>query len=96
MTRVELPDAELWEGELRAIGGVVLVRTGGAVHAYRDRCAHLGQPLSTGTLVDGVLTCAAHHWTYDACTGCGINPPGARLVRYPVVIADGVITVEVP
>jgi toluene monooxygenase system ferredoxin subunit len=91
--------AELWIGDLVAaeVAGtrLVLVRLADGVHAYADRCAHLGQPLSAGTLEDGVLTCAAHHWQYDAATGRGINPAHACLARYPVTIEDGVVYVEV-
>jgi toluene monooxygenase system ferredoxin subunit len=90
--------AELWDGDLVAarIAGtrVVVVRLGDTVHAYEDRCAHLGVALSDGTLEAGVLTCAAHHWQYDATTGCGINPASACLVRFPVRIEHGVVYVE--
>lgn len=91
--------AELWSGDLvpARIAGprVVVVRLGDDVHAYEDRCAHLGVALSEGTLESGVLTCSAHHWQYDAATGRGINPASACLVRFPVTIEHGVVYVEV-
>jgi toluene monooxygenase system ferredoxin subunit len=74
---------------------LVMVRLGDDVHAYADRCAHLGFALSEGLLEGKILTCAAHHWQYDASTGCGVNPPTARLVRYPVRIEQGQIYVEI-
>ena len=90
--------ADLWSGEMLACeaGGtkVVLIRLGDAVHAYEDRCAHLAFPLSQSLLKDGVLTCAAHHWQYDARTGCGINPASARLKRVRVAVEDGAVYVE--
>jgi toluene monooxygenase system ferredoxin subunit len=90
--------AELWAGDLVAarIAGtrVLVVRLGDEVHAYEDRCAHLGVALSEGTLDGRVLTCSAHHWQYDVATGCGINPAAARLVRFPVTIEHGVVYVE--
>ena len=65
--------ADLWIGDLVAarVAGtrLLVVRLGDDVHAYLDRCAHLGVALSEGTLEGGVLTCAAHHWQYDAATG---------------------------
>lgn len=89
---------DLWAGELLACeaGGrrLVLVRIDDTVHAYEDRCAHLAYPLSAGELRGAVLTCAAHHWQYDVRTGCGINPPSARLSRVPVTVRDGEILVE--
>ena len=91
--------AELWDGDFmtaRVAGTrVLVVRLGDAVHAYEDRCAHLGIALSEGKLEGGILTCSAHHWQYDAATGCGINPASACLVRFPVRIERGVIYLEV-
>jgi len=93
------PLAALWDGDMIAaeVGGVklVVVRLGDAVHAYADRCAHLGVALSEGVLDGGILTCAAHHWQYDAATGQGVNPRTACLARYPVSIESGVIYVEI-
>ena len=90
---------ELWEGELRSVlvGGrrVVLVRKGDDVAAFEDRCAHLGVPVSGGRLTGGVITCGAHHWQYDAATGCGVNPKSAALKRLPARVRDGQIEVEV-
>ena len=45
---------------------------------------HLANALSEGVLADGVLTCAAHEWEFDARTGRGVNPASACLHRYPV------------
>lgn len=93
------PLAELWAGDLVAarVAGtpVLVVRLGDEVHAYQDRCAHLGVALSGGTLDGCVLTCSAHHWQYDVSTGRGVNPASACLVRYPIRIEHGVIYVEV-
>lgn len=90
--------AGVWDGDLLAVeaGGVKLViaRVGDAVHAFRDRCAHLGVALSQGALQGTILTCHAHHWQYDVATGQGVNPRAACLHRYPVRITDGVIYVE--
>jgi toluene monooxygenase system ferredoxin subunit len=90
--------SELWDGDVIAacVDGVklVVVKIDGAVHAYADRCAHLGVELSRGTLAGCVLTCSAHHWEYDATTGEGINPAHARLTRYETRIEDGVIYVK--
>jgi toluene monooxygenase system ferredoxin subunit len=94
-----IADADLWEGEMRGlvIDGckVLLLRTGGEVRAYHDRCAHLGVALSEGTLADHVLTCRAHHYTYDARTGAGINPRNTQLRTFAVVVRDGAIYIDV-
>jgi toluene monooxygenase system ferredoxin subunit len=51
--------------------------------------------LSLGKLTGGRLVCRAHEWTYDACTGEGINPAGGALRRYDVRREAGKIWVDV-
>lgn len=88
-----IPMEDLWIGEMKGIAvdgrRVLLVRLEEGVFAYEDRCAHLGVPLSEGTLADGVLTCRAHHYQYDVRTGAGINPKSVRLVSVPFSVRDG-------
>ena len=62
---------------------------------YEDKCAHLGVPLSFGTLQKGVITCCAHHWQYDARTGKGINPLATQLRIYPHCIRDNALWADV-
>jgi toluene monooxygenase system ferredoxin subunit len=94
-----LEDDELWSGEMRALvvqgRRVLLVRAGETVCAYADRCAHLGVPLSQGKLEAGVITCGAHHYQYDARTGCGVNPTSVHLQAFPVRVENGNIEVDV-
>ncbi|HEU0199338.1 MAG TPA: Rieske 2Fe-2S domain-containing protein [Burkholderiaceae bacterium] len=96
--RPVLQEDALWDGEMMPVNvdgvAVLLVRIDGAVHAYRDACAHKGMPLSRGSLARGVLTCSVHHWQYDAATGGGINPANARLCRLPVRVRNDLIEVD--
>lgn len=89
---------DLWIGEMRGYvvqgSKVLLVRTDDAVHAYEDRCAHLGVMLSKGSLEGRVLTCSAHGWQYDVCTGGGVNPASARLKPFPVKVEGGDLFVD--
>ena len=84
---------DLWIGEMKGVSvngrRVLLVRLEDGLFAYEDRCAHLGVPLSEGTLAEGVLTCRAHHYQYDARTGAGINPRTVKLVSIPLSVRDG-------
>ena len=88
---------DLWDGEMRGyvVAGtrVLLVRLDGAVCAYEDRCAHLGVPLSEGTLHEGVITCRAHQYEYDARTGAGINPRNVCLKRIVCDVQGGEVFV---
>lgn len=97
--RAVLPERDLWMGEMTGIRvagvGVLLANVEGCVYAYHDRCAHQGVPLSEGRLDGRVLTCTKHDWTFDATTGCGVNPEGFRLRAFPVRLSDGQIEVDV-
>jgi len=90
---------ELWSGEkLGRVAhgrGILLVNLEGSVRAYEDRCAHKGVPLSEGRLEGRVLTCSAHAWEYDACTGEGLNPRSAALRRLSVKVEGEDILVDV-
>ena len=89
---------DLWDGEMRslAIRGkkLLLVKLDGQVYAYEDRCAHLGLSLGDGRLENGVITCKAHEYQYDARTGLGINPKVARIRSYPVALDGDFIAVD--
>jgi len=89
----------LWSGEMIGVDvrgiRVLLVNVEGVVRAYHDRCAHLGVPLSEGSLEGAVLTCRAHCWQYDVGTGAGVNPRTATLTALPVVVRDGAIFVDI-
>jgi len=97
--RAALRAEDLWIGEMTGVKldgrPVLLVNVEGTVCAYEDRCLHRAQPLSQGKLAGNRLVCAAHEWTYDAATGCGINPDGVALRRYPVRVIAGQIEVDV-
>ena len=90
---------DIREGEMRAVNlgavNVLLCNLDGTLVAYEDRCPHLANPISEGVLADGVLTCAAHEWEFDARTGREVNPVSACLRRYPVRLDGERILVHV-
>jgi nitrite reductase/ring-hydroxylating ferredoxin subunit len=89
---------ELWDGEMEPyhVDGkdLLLVKLDGEYFVYDDACPHQGTPLTEGELTGATLTCRAHEWVFDARTGAGINPAGARLRRHEIRIADGCIWVR--
>jgi phenylpropionate dioxygenase-like ring-hydroxylating dioxygenase large terminal subunit len=48
--------------------------SGGAVHAWEDRCPHRGTRFSAGRVVDDQLVCAYHAWRFDAGGRCTLIP----------------------
>ena len=90
--------AELWAGEMRSIHvaerRVLLINLHGSVHAYVDRCPHLGVALSGGSLVDGIVTCPGHGYQFSAATGGGVNPRNCALTALPVQVEAGSILLD--
>lgn len=89
---------DLWSGEILGlvVAGrkVLLVNLDGTIYAYEDKCAHLGVALSTGHLRGALLTCRAHQWEYDLCTGRGRNPATTCLRAFAVKVEHGAILVD--
>ncbi len=73
------------------IGGrtYALFRVDGRVLAIDGQCPHEGGPLAEGTLAKGVVTCPWHGWTFDACTGCSLEPAGNDVAHYPTLVEEG-------
>jgi toluene monooxygenase system ferredoxin subunit len=95
-----MPFDDLWIGEMQGVevGGVkiLLLNVEDEVRAYLDRCPHRASMLSEGNLEGFTLTCATHLWEFNALTGRGINPESCQLIRFPVRIENGMISVEIP
>ena len=73
------------------IGGhtYALFRIDGRVQAIDGLCPHEGGPLAEGSVSRGVVTCPWHGWTFDACTGCSLDPAGNNLAHYPTLVEEG-------
>ena len=52
----------------------VLVRLGGEVRAFEDRCPHRLAPLSAGSVAGGRLVCRYHGWAFDDGGACTLIP----------------------
>lgn len=93
------PIDSLWDGEMTGVEidneKILLVRVSGEVHAFQDKCRHQAVELHTGVFRDGVITCPAHQWQYDARTGQGINPNDVCLISYAVKEQNGMILVNI-
>ena len=91
---------DLWIGEMEAFDvgphEVLLVNIDGEIHAYDGVCPHQGVSLIEGSLDGKVLTCRAHQWSFDVCTGASINPSGECLRRFELRIEDGRVWVVDP
>jgi phenylpropionate dioxygenase-like ring-hydroxylating dioxygenase large terminal subunit len=77
--------------------GVIYRDAAGDIVVQSAWCPHLGADLSVGTLVDGQLRCAYHHWRFDTKGVCAHIPtgdkipPGAKIATYPSAEAWGLV-----
>jgi nitrite reductase/ring-hydroxylating ferredoxin subunit/uncharacterized membrane protein len=76
-----LAEADLPEDQPRRADApgmpLVLVRHGGQIYAHADTCAHLGGPLSEGTLRDGGIVCPWHGSCFALEDGRTLDGPSA-------------------
>jgi len=77
-------------------GGILLIRLGNQIQAFRNACAHMGLPLESG-MVDkeaGTITCPWHGFRFDCRTGECLTAPHAQLESVPLRIDAGIIHVR--
>jgi nitrite reductase/ring-hydroxylating ferredoxin subunit len=68
---------------------VLLIRSGGLLHAVAANCPHMGCSLG-GAVLDGqTIQCPCHDWRFDIVTGCFIDAPEIRLETFPLKIENG-------
>lgn len=75
-----------------------VVRTGGAVHGYVDRCPHMGVPLAREldaymSPLSRHIACGWHGALFRVEDGACVAGPcaGAALIPWPVAVRDGVL-----
>ena len=88
---------DLWEGEMECFDvgqhEVLILNVNGQFQAFDSICPHQSVSLAEGGFEGKTLTCRAHQWSFDACTGKSINPAGQALRRFPIRIVDGKVWV---
>jgi 3-phenylpropionate/trans-cinnamate dioxygenase ferredoxin subunit len=76
---------------------VLVVNVDGELRAFQGICSHEYFELDKGFLTAGSLTCALHMSRFDLDTGEPLDPPAeVPLARYPVVVENGRVMIEVP
>ncbi len=76
---------------------VVIVRVDGRVFALADTCAHLGGPLSEGTVEDCTITCPWHASTYRLEDGSIVHGPTTHAQPvYETRIRGGQVEIRMP
>jgi nitrite reductase/ring-hydroxylating ferredoxin subunit len=90
---------DIWIGEMECFDvgpqEVLLLNVEGELQAFDGICPHQSVPLVEGRFDGKVLTCRAHEWSFDACTGHSLNPKGECLQRFPLRVVDGKVFVAI-
>lgn len=83
---------------------ILLSYTDHGIFAIRDKCPHMGSPLSTGTLKNGIITCKHHNLSISVETGEVTDSIKADFLRldeysrsvttYKVIIKDDSIYID--
>jgi nitrite reductase/ring-hydroxylating ferredoxin subunit len=61
----------------------------GSLHAFDDRCTHMGCSLAKGKLSGTTVTCPCHGSQFDVTTGAVLRGPAQRPVRSRPVKVEG-------
>jgi nitrite reductase/ring-hydroxylating ferredoxin subunit len=75
---------------------VAVFNVKGTLLACRDRCTHMGAPLSDGHVSGKRVVCGWHGWTFDLETGTCTNKEWASVETYRVRVVGDRFEVEVP
>ena len=92
-------DADLLEGQPVVVTveatSILLVRTGGRLHALADRCTHRGGPLHEGTIADGCVECPWHASRFALADGAVVQGPATRPAPvFETRVVDGRVQVR--
>lgn len=73
---------------------IAVFRSGGAISAVTNVCAHQGGPIGEGKVIDGCITCPWHGWQYRPRDGCSPPPFKEKIATYQVRIVSGRVQVN--
>ena len=62
---------------------------GGHLHAFDDKCTHMGCSLARGTLEGSTVICPCHGSQFDVTSGAVLRGPARRPVRSRLVRVEG-------
>lgn len=66
------------------------------VFALRDKCPHMGGPLSQGIVSGQTVTCPLHNWCIGLTDGRALPPDEGATPRYGVRVEHGRVLLHLP
>ncbi len=97
ITSLDIKENDKHECEVEGIedGKVLLVNSGGKVHAMSAKCTHYGAPLKLGVVNHGRITCAWHGACFNINSGDVEDAPALDpLAKFEVQEKDGAVYIK--
>jgi 3-phenylpropionate/trans-cinnamate dioxygenase ferredoxin subunit len=93
----EVPPGTMMMAWVDGTDPVLVVNVDGDIRAFQGICSHEYFELDKGFLTRDSLTCALHLSRFDLDSGEPLDPPAELpIMRYPVVIENGRVLIEIP
>ena len=74
---------------------ILIVNVEGELHAFENRCPHMGYPLYFGRLEGKVVTCGFHYAKFDITTGKSLaSVTDKPLKKFKIRIQNSLVQVE--
>jgi nitrite reductase/ring-hydroxylating ferredoxin subunit/Fe-S cluster biogenesis protein NfuA len=89
----EIPEAGVLDIKLEGFA-LILSRVGTQVSCFHNACTHLGVPIDSGSVKNGVLTCPYHGFQYRLTNGECLTAPEMPLQPYPVRVENGQVYIQ--
>ena len=73
---------------------IVVFYHNGEVYAVANKCPHVGYPLESGSVRNGVLTCIWHQARFELATGNSLDPLIEDIDTFAVTVVEGEVWVD--
>ncbi len=84
-----ISDIPQGKGKVVELNGraIALFNAGGNFYAMDNCCPHKGAPLAEGVVIDNLVICPWHRWTFDLTSGkCTVNPMAPLVACFEVKV----------
>jgi nitrite reductase (NADH) small subunit/3-phenylpropionate/trans-cinnamate dioxygenase ferredoxin subunit len=91
-----IADFTAGQGKMVVVNGrhVALFRLGDEFYALDNMCLHRGGPLCEGFIVEAIVTCPWHGWSYEIKTGTMVQDPRVGVSRHDVRVEGDRVAVR--
>ncbi|MEM1264171.1 MAG: NifU family protein [Pseudomonadota bacterium] len=89
---------EVPEGDIKCIDldghSLLFSRVDQRVTCFENACSHLGMPMDSGSVINGILTCPHHHFEYSLQSGECLTAPEVQLQTHAVRVLGSQVEVK--